>query len=305
MPPSWPRRSSDRRDHPAAGRFARCAASSSRSTRSASSSCCCSSTGAILKPDTFPTWDNVRNMLTQASVVGRARDRHDVRHRDRGHRPVGGLDGRRGRDVRRHPGRPRRPRACVFILGAIGFATAARHGQRDRHRLRPRGAVHRDARDVLDRPRARAAAQRQAAGRACSTSTAARSATPAPFSLLWFGTGRILGIPVSVYVFIAITIARLGPAQPHPLRPLSWWPSAATARRRASPASRCAGSSSASTCCPGCSPASRPCCCAPASAAPRRSAETSTSSTRSAPSSSAAPASPAAGPPSSGRSSAS
>ena len=26
--------------------------------------------GAILEPDTFPTWDNVRNMLTQASVVG-------------------------------------------------------------------------------------------------------------------------------------------------------------------------------------------------------------------------------------------
>src|SRR4051794_4147422 len=26
--------------------------------------------GAILKPDTFPTVDNVRNMLTQASVVG-------------------------------------------------------------------------------------------------------------------------------------------------------------------------------------------------------------------------------------------
>ena len=26
--------------------------------------------GAILKPDTFPTWDNIRNMLTQASVVG-------------------------------------------------------------------------------------------------------------------------------------------------------------------------------------------------------------------------------------------
>src|SRR5687767_9461896 len=26
--------------------------------------------GAILRPDTFPTWDNVRNMLTQASVVG-------------------------------------------------------------------------------------------------------------------------------------------------------------------------------------------------------------------------------------------
>src|ERR671923_1201797 len=26
--------------------------------------------GAILKPDSFPTWDNVRNMLTEASVVG-------------------------------------------------------------------------------------------------------------------------------------------------------------------------------------------------------------------------------------------
>ena len=30
---------------------------------------------------------------------------------------------------------------------------------------------------------------------------------PAPFSLLWFGTGEILGIPVSVYVFLGITIA--------------------------------------------------------------------------------------------------
>ena len=29
---------------------------------------------------------------------------------------------------------------------------------------------------------------------------------PAAFSLLWFGNGRILGIPVSVYVFLAITI---------------------------------------------------------------------------------------------------
>jgi ribose transport system permease protein len=26
--------------------------------------------GSILKPDSFPTWDNIRNMLTQASVVG-------------------------------------------------------------------------------------------------------------------------------------------------------------------------------------------------------------------------------------------
>ena len=26
--------------------------------------------GAILKPETFPTWDNVRNILTQSSVIG-------------------------------------------------------------------------------------------------------------------------------------------------------------------------------------------------------------------------------------------
>ena len=30
---------------------------------------------------------------------------------------------------------------------------------------------------------------------------------PTVFSLLWFGNGRILGIPVSVYIFIAITVA--------------------------------------------------------------------------------------------------
>ena len=39
----------------------------------------------------------------------------------------------------------------VFILGAIGFATAPRHRQRDRDRLRTGRPVHRDARDVLDR----------------------------------------------------------------------------------------------------------------------------------------------------------
>ncbi len=30
---------------------------------------------------------------------------------------------------------------------------------------------------------------------------------PRPFSLLWFGNGRIFGIPVSVYIFVAIAIA--------------------------------------------------------------------------------------------------
>jgi ribose transport system permease protein len=30
---------------------------------------------------------------------------------------------------------------------------------------------------------------------------------PSPFSLLWFGTGKILGIPVSVWIFLGIVIA--------------------------------------------------------------------------------------------------
>ena len=48
----------------------RSSSSSSRSTRSWSWSILLFVAGAILKPDTFPTWDNVRNMLTQASVIG-------------------------------------------------------------------------------------------------------------------------------------------------------------------------------------------------------------------------------------------
>ena len=120
--------------------------------------------GAILKPDTFPTWDNVRNMLTQASVVGvlaigmtfviaTAGIDLSVGSMVAAAGVFGGiLVGDDGTS------------SLVFILGAIAFATAARHGQRDRGRLRAGGAVHRDARDVLDRQGHRAAPQRQAAG---------------------------------------------------------------------------------------------------------------------------------------------
>jgi ribose transport system permease protein len=30
---------------------------------------------------------------------------------------------------------------------------------------------------------------------------------PGVFSLLWFGTGRVLGIPISVYIFLAVAVA--------------------------------------------------------------------------------------------------
>ena len=88
---------------------------------------------------------------------------------------------------------------------------------------------------------------------------------PAPFSLLWFGTGRIFRIPVSVYVFLAHHRSPAGCCSTAPATAATSWPSAATARRRASPACRCGASSSASTCCRACSPASRRCCCAPGS----------------------------------------
>ena len=162
--------------------------------------------GAILKPDTFPTWDNIRNMLTQASVVGVIAIGMTFVI------ATGGIDLSVGSmlaaagvfgGVLVDPDGT----TLVFILGAIGFATLLGHGQRDLDRLRPGRAVHRHAGDVLDRQGAGAAAQRQAAGRACSTSTAARSATRRRSRCSGSAPGRILGIPVSVYVFIGITIA--------------------------------------------------------------------------------------------------
>ena len=93
--------------------------------------------GAILKPDTFATWDNIRNMLTQASVVGVLAIGHDLRDRHGGNRPVGRLDGgRRGR-VRRNPDRRRRhEHAPLHLRGdrlrdALGTvnATAVAYGR--------------------------------------------------------------------------------------------------------------------------------------------------------------------------------
>ena len=93
----------------------------------------------------------------------RARDRHDLRDRNGRHRPVGRLDGRGRRRLRRHPRRRRRHEQPRLHPRRDRVRDAARHRQRDRRRLRASRAVHRHARDVLDRQGARAASERQAA----------------------------------------------------------------------------------------------------------------------------------------------
>ena len=77
---------------------------------------------------------------------------------------------------------------------------------------------------------------------------------PATFSLLWFGNGRILGIPVSVYIFLAITVGGLDPPQPDALRPLRRGGRRQPRGRAHRGRARSGRSSSASTCCPACSP---------------------------------------------------
>ena len=240
--------------------------------------------GAILKPDTFPTIDNIRNMLTQASVVGRARDRHDVRDRDRRHRPVGRLDGRRGRRLRRHPRRRRAASSLVFILGAVGVrdgcsatvnAIAIAYG-----RVVPFIATL--AMFSIAQGLALLLNDKLPVG--LLDLNGGSFGEPGAFSLLWFGTGRIVGIPVSVYVFLAITIA--GWVLLNRTR-YGRYVVAVGGNREAA---RIAGVPvrkmifSVYVLWPACSPASPRCCCARGSGAPRRSAATSTSSTRSAPS---------------------
>ena len=110
--------------------------------------------GAILKPDTFPTWDNIRNMLTQASVVGvlaigmtfviaTAGIDLSVGSMVAAAGVFGGvLLGDEGTST------------LVFIVAAPSSSRGARHDQRGGGRLRAGGPVHRHARDVLDRRRA-------------------------------------------------------------------------------------------------------------------------------------------------------
>ena len=162
--------------------------------------------GSILKPDTFPTIDNIRNMLTQASVIGvlaigmtfviaTAGIDLSVGSMVAAAGVFGGImigDGGTS--------------SIVFIVAAIGFATllgsinaiAVAYG-----RVVPFIATL----AMFSIARGVALLLNDKLPVSLLDLNGGEFGDPAVFSLLWFGNGRIVGIPVSVYIFIAITVA--------------------------------------------------------------------------------------------------
>ena len=162
--------------------------------------------GSILKPETFPTWDNVRNMLTQASVIGvlaigmtfviaTAGIDLSVGSMVAAAGVFGGiLIGTDGTS------------SLVFILGAIGFATflgAVNATAVAYARIVPFIATL----AMFSIARGIALLLNDKLPVSLLDLNGGSFGDPRPFSLLWFGNGRIFGIPASVYVFVAITIA--------------------------------------------------------------------------------------------------
>ena len=160
--------------------------------------------GAILKPESFPTYDNIRNMLTQASVVGVlaigmtfviATSGIDL--------SVGSMVAAAGvfGGIMVDP----EGSSLVFIVGAIAFAfalgsinaVAVAYG-----RVVPFIATL----AMFSIARGLALLLNDKLPVSLLDLNGGSFAEPAPFSLLWFGTGRILSMPVSVYVFLFITI---------------------------------------------------------------------------------------------------
>ena len=162
--------------------------------------------GAILEPDTFPTWDNVRNMLTQASVVGviaigmtfviaTAGIDLSVGSMVAAAGVFGGiLLGDEGTST------------LVFIAGAVLFATglgtinavSVAYG-----RVVPFIATL----AMFSIGKGIALLLNDKLPVSLLDLNGGSFGDPAVGSLLWFGNGRILGIPVSVYVFLAVTVA--------------------------------------------------------------------------------------------------
>jgi ribose transport system permease protein len=160
--------------------------------------------GSILEPETFPTWDNVRNMLTQASVVGVLAIGMTFVIATAGiDLSVGSMLAAAGvfGGIMVEDGTS----SLVFILAAIAFATflgtvngtAVAYG-----RVVPFIATL--AMFSIARGIALLLNDKLPVG--LLDLNGGSFGDPAAFSLLWFGSGRILGVPPSVYVFIAITI---------------------------------------------------------------------------------------------------
>jgi ribose transport system permease protein len=161
-------------------------------------------TGAILRPETFPTWDNIRNMLTQASIIGVlavgmtfviATSGIDL--------SVGSMVAAAGvfGGILVDPSGT----TLVFVLGAIGFAvllgtinaTAITFG-----RVVPFIATL----AMLSIARGLSLLLNDKLPVGLLDLNGGSYGDPAPFSLLWFGTGKIFGIPVSVWIFLGIVV---------------------------------------------------------------------------------------------------
>src|ERR687889_2457910 len=161
--------------------------------------------GAILEPDTFPTWDNVRNMLTQASVIGvLAMGMTFVIATAGIDLSVGSMVAAAGvfGGIMIGDGGTS---SVVFIVAAIAFATALgtinavaiAYG-----RVVPFIATL----AMFSVARGVALLLNDKLPVSLLDLNGGSFADPSAFSLLWFGTGRIASIPVSVYVFLAIAI---------------------------------------------------------------------------------------------------
>jgi ribose transport system permease protein len=161
--------------------------------------------GAILKPDTFPTWDNIRNMLTQSSVVGVLAIGMTFVIATAGiDLSVGSMVAAAGVFGGIMVGTDGTS-SLVFILAAILFATflgtcnatAIAYG-----RVVPFIATL----AMFSIARGLALLLNDKLPVSLLDLNGGSFGDPRPFSLLWFGVGRIFGIPVSVFVFLAIAI---------------------------------------------------------------------------------------------------
>ena len=239
--------------------------------------------GAILEPDTFPTWDNIRNMLTQASVIGVLAIGMTFVIATAGiDLSVGSILAAAGvfGGILVDP----RARAWCSSLGAIGVRDCC-SGRSTRPRSRYGRVVPFIATlAMFSIAKGLALLLNDKQPVSLLDLNGGSFGEPAVGSLLWFGTGEIVGIPVSVYVFLGITIAGwiLLNRTRYGRHVVAVGGNREAARIAGVPVRRIdlqrlrpvRASSSESP----------PSCSARGSAAPRRSAATSTSSTRSAPS---------------------
>lgn len=161
--------------------------------------------GSILRPDSFPTWSNIRNMLTQASVVGVLAIGMTFVIATAGiDLSVGSMTAAAGMfgAVLVDPSGT----TLVFMIGALIFGTAL--GLVNALAISfGRVAPFIATLAMFSIARGIALLLNDKLPISLLRLNGGSYGDPGAFSLMWFGNGRVLGIPVSVYVFLGITLA--------------------------------------------------------------------------------------------------